>query len=156
MDDWDFPVEAGQILQFARAIGDQNPIYCDAGYAARSEVGSIIAPPTFTAASEHYRADSRLRPQPGESWRGSGRTSGASPSRGGGSLHAEQHYEYHRPLAAGEQLRVHDVGSRSWDKASRSGSVLRFTERTTQYLGADGEPVVTERRVTVTTDPGPA
>lgn len=151
MTDWDFPVEAGQILQFARALGDENPIYADAGYAAATPLGSVIAPPTFTAASEHYRAGSRLRPAPAEPWRGSGRTAGQAPGSGGGSLHAEQHYVYHRPLRAGERLRVHDASERTWDKASRSGATLRFTERTTDYLDIDGAPVITERRVTVVT-----
>jgi N-terminal half of MaoC dehydratase len=141
MPDWEFPVEAGHVLQFARALGDQNPSCAGSG--------SVIAPPTFTAASEHYRPDSRLRPQPGQPWRGSGRTVGQPSSSGEGSLHAEQHYDYHRPIRAGERLRVHDDGTRTWDKPSRSGAVLRFTERTTQYLDADGRPVVTERRVTV-------
>ena len=36
-----FPVEAGHIMLFARAIGDPNPAYCDAGYAASTEVGTI-------------------------------------------------------------------------------------------------------------------
>ena len=85
MPDWDFPVEAGQILQFARALGDDNPIYADPGYGAGTSLGAVIAPPTFTTASEHYRAESRLRPTPGQPWRGSGRTAGEPSSAGGGS-----------------------------------------------------------------------
>ena len=42
-----FPIEAGHIIMFARAIGDPNPIYSDETYAAGTECGGIVAPPTF-------------------------------------------------------------------------------------------------------------
>ena len=105
-----FPVEASHILMFARSVGDDNPIYSDADYAAETEPGSIIAPPTFMQASAQFDPDYFLRPKPGQPWIGSGREatgrestvpgakSNASdkPSGGGGILHAEQHFEYHR------------------------------------------------------------
>ncbi len=49
-----FPVEAGHIMLFARAVGDPNPVYADAEYAASTEVGSVIAPPTFVQASAQW------------------------------------------------------------------------------------------------------
>ena len=42
-----FPVEATHIMMFARAIGDDNPVYHDAAKAKGTEAGGIIAPPTF-------------------------------------------------------------------------------------------------------------
>src|SRR5881394_2254920 len=102
-----FPIEAGHVLMFARAIGDPNPVYADA------DVGVVPAPPTFVTASAQFDPDYPLRPKVGEPWFGSGReATGAKPtvpsggggSEGGGggtSLHAEQHYEYHRPLVVG-------------------------------------------------------
>ena len=45
-----FPIEATHIMMFARAIGDENPVYHDAERAKNTEVGGLIAPPTFTAA----------------------------------------------------------------------------------------------------------
>ena len=46
-----FPVERGSVMAFARSIGDPNPIYFDEGYASSSEVGHLIAPPTFLQSS---------------------------------------------------------------------------------------------------------
>src|SRR5579884_1325558 len=104
-----FPVEAGHIMLFARSVGDPNPVYHDEEYARRSEVGGIIAPPTFVQASAQYDPDYPLRPKIGQPWFGSGREpTGAAPRSGGGGpggggggggtgLHAEQHYVYHRP-----------------------------------------------------------
>jgi len=49
-----FPVEASHIMMFARAINDANPIYHDEEHAKRTEVGRIIAPPTFAQASAQF------------------------------------------------------------------------------------------------------
>ena len=68
-----FPVEASHILMFARAINDPNPIYSDAEFAARSEVGGVIAPPTFTQSSAQFDPDYFLRPKIGQPWFGSGK-----------------------------------------------------------------------------------
>ena len=98
-----FPVEAGHIMLFARAIGDTNPVYQDADAAKRTEVGSIIAPPTFPQAVSQFDPDYPLRWRPGQPWFGSGKTASGVVDRpsGGGGLHAEQHFEYHRPLKPG-------------------------------------------------------
>ena len=40
-------VETGEIVRFAEAIGDPNPIYSDESYARNTKYGGIIAPPTF-------------------------------------------------------------------------------------------------------------
>ena len=69
-----FPVEASHILMFARSIGDSNPIYADESHAAGTEVGSIIAPPTFAQASAQFDPDYFLRPKDGQKWFGSGGT----------------------------------------------------------------------------------
>ena len=80
-----FPIEAGHIMMFARSIGDPNPIYSDEAYAAASEVGAIIAPPTFVQASAQFDDDYPLRPKIGAPWFGSGREpSGVTRAPGGG------------------------------------------------------------------------
>jgi acyl dehydratase len=42
-----YKVEEGSIQRFARAIGDDNPLYNDVEFAARSEYGRLMAPPAF-------------------------------------------------------------------------------------------------------------
>ena len=54
------PVEGSHIMMFARSLLDDNPIYSDAEYAAKSEAGSVIAPPTFGRAVAH---DVAVRPR---------------------------------------------------------------------------------------------
>ncbi len=160
-----FPVEAGHIMTFARAIGDFNPVYHDRARAEATEVGGIVAPPTFVQASAQYDPDYPLRPKPGQPWFGSGRTptgrqsgegasggSGGTGGTGGGTgLHAEQHYEYHRPVRAGEVLSLTTRPGEAWEKQGRRGGKLQFRETITEYRGEDGELVVTARSVGVRT-----
>ena len=163
MADLTFPVEASHIMMFARSVGDDNPIYHDAGYAAGTEAGSVIAPPTFVQASAQFDPDYFLRPKIGEPWFGSGReptgkpagipgSEGEEKSGGGGILHAEQHFEYHRHPRAGEQLTVSVRPGKRWEKEGKRSGKLVFSESITEYRDADGELVVTATAVGVTTE----
>ncbi len=152
-----FPIEAGHIMTFARAIGDINPVYHNQSQAEMTEVGGIIAPPTFVQASAQYDPEYRLRPHPGAAWSGSGRTpTGRVPgehgaSEGGTGLHAEQHYEYFRPVRPGEVLNVTARAGKTWEKEGRRGGLLRFHENILEFRGEDGELVVVARSVGVRT-----
>jgi len=177
-----FPIEAGHVLMFARSIGDPNPIYSDPEYAAGTEVGGLIAPPTFVQASAQFDPDYGLRPKIGRPWFGSGKTpsglqrpapapaaegeaeaeakeggeqprrSGGDGGGGGGGLHAEQHYEYHRPLRVGDVLTATTVPGKRWEKQGRRAGTLVFAETITEYRDQDGELVVTARGVGVRTE----
>jgi acyl dehydratase len=178
-----FPVEAGHVLMFARAIGDPNPIYSDPDHAAGTEVGGLIAPPTFVQASAQFDPDYGLRPRIGRPWFGSGKTpsglqrpapagegggeSGQSGQRGdggerprrsggggggGSGLHAEQHYEYHRPLRVGDVLTATTTPGKRWEKQGRRAGTLVFSESVTEYRDQNGELVVTARSVGVRTE----
>jgi acyl dehydratase len=153
MADFQFPVEAGQIMLFARAAGDPNPVYYDAAAASASEAGGIIAPPTFAQASAQYDPDYPLRPRIGEPWFGSGAKESGIPAEqrasGGGGLHAEQHFEYVRPLRPGDVLTVTTRPGDTWEKQGRRGGKLIFTEQITEYRDASGELVIRSRGVGV-------
>ncbi len=58
---------------FARSVADGNEFYHDEEDAKGTEVGSIIAPPTFAQASAQFDPDYFLRPKLGEDWFGSGK-----------------------------------------------------------------------------------
>jgi N-terminal half of MaoC dehydratase len=144
-----FPVEEGGILVFARAIRDPSSVYTDLE-------GGILAPPTYVQASAQFDPDYPLRPQLDEPWFGSGRTPTGRPATGDGEsrgtgLHAEQHFEYHRPLRAGDVLSSTTTQGHSWTKEGRSGRLV-FAETITEYRDAAGELVVTARSVSVVTE----
>lgn len=149
---------------FARAIGDPNPVYYDADAAEDLTGGSIPAPPTFVQASAQFNPDYPLRPVIGAPWIGSGREPTGIPkgppgpeatgsgSGGGTGLHAEQHFEYHRPLRVGDVLRATSAPGRQWEKQGKRAGKLVFNEMIVEYRTAEGELVVTARSVGVTTE----
>lgn len=162
-----FPVEASHILMFARSVADPNPIYSDADYAAKTEVGRIIAPPTFVQASAQFDPDYILRPKIGQRWFGSGTQptgSGVTPeppaahAAGGGGggigrgLHAEQHYEYHRHIGPGDVLTATSVPGKTWEKEGKRGGKLKFSDNIIEYRDQNGELVITARSVGVQTE----
>src|SRR4051794_41504798 len=86
-----FPVEAGHVLTFARAIGDENPAYRDPDSAAASEAGGLIAPPPVTIPRAPRGPDYPLRPQPPGPGGGSGARGPRAPvAPGRGAVHAAQ------------------------------------------------------------------
>ena len=154
-----FPVQEGHILMFARSVGDENPVYSDEAYAKTTEAGGIIAPPTFVQSSAQFDPDYFLRPKAGKPWFGSGknatgivRTEGGGGGGGGGGLHAEQHYEYHRPLRAGDVLTAKTFPGKTWEKEGRRSGKLVFSESVTEYRDEQGELVITARGVGVRTE----
>lgn len=151
-----FPVEESHILMFARAIGDDNAIYADPEYARKTEVGHVIAPPTFVQASAQFDPEYFLRPKTGQVWFGSGgRASGlpeGTKAASSGGLHAEQHYEYHRHPKPGDVLKGIRKPGKTWEKESARAGKLVFTETITEYVDQKGELVVTARSVGVRTE----
>jgi acyl dehydratase len=156
-----FPVEASHILMFARSIGDTNPIYADADYAQGSEVGSIIAPPTFAQSGAQFDDEYFLRPKPGQVWFGSGKEptgikrekkEGESSGSAAGGLHAEQHFTYHRQLRPGDVLTGTVRPGETWEKEGKRSGKLVFTETITEYRDQIGELVITARGVGVRTE----
>ena len=156
-----FPVEAGHIMMFARAIADPNPVYYSEEAAKAAGLPGIPAPPTFVQSSAQYDEDYVLRPQIGKPWFGSGKNATSLPPKeegsggggggNGGGLHAEQHYEYHRPLIAGEVLTTTVLPGKSWSKEGRRGGTLQFSESIIEYRDSNGDLVVTARGVGVRT-----
>jgi acyl dehydratase len=47
VEQWNHEATLDTIRHYAWGVGDNNPLYCDEGYAANSMYGGIIAPPTF-------------------------------------------------------------------------------------------------------------
>ena len=141
---FEFTIEAGAVAQFRRAIGIDG---------VANDASSAI-PPTFVAAWSHWDPDWVYRPRADRNWHGSGIDSGTpAPNSGSGtSMHAEQHYVFHRDLVLGETLTVSRAPGKTWTKQSARAGTLTFSEEITTCAGADGQPVVTATRVMVVTE----
>lgn len=124
-------VEKGAIRKFAEAIGDYNPIYYDEEYARASGYPTIVAPPTFPA-SFHSAAD--LRELLGVSIKS--------------LLHAEQSFEYDRPIFAGDRI---FVATRVAEVMERTGPAGKMDVAVIEDEGRDeeGNSVFRARRTLV-------
>ncbi len=156
-----FPIEAGHVMTFARAIGDNNPAYFDGAATNEGDDRIIMPPPTFVEASAHFDPDYLLRPKIGEDWFGSGETpTGKSSSkkdqRGSdkysNGLHAEQRYIYHKNLIVGDVLSATTRPGKTWEKLGRRGGKLIFSELITEYRDQNNELVITATMVGVSTE----
>ncbi len=124
-----------KIKEFARAIGDLNPLYLDDRVGAASEWGDVIAPPTFAVTFRDETADTGALL----------RDLGTDISR---ILHGEQEFELFRPLQPGEtylcRARIVDI----YQKTGRSGP-MAFVIRETAIADRANEIVATMRHVTI-------
>lgn len=131
-----FPIEAGKIAEFARAMRDTSNIYIDPNVAQQAGFSSIPAPLTYSTASAHYAGgdatDLPLR-------------LGLDLSR---TVNGEQRWVYHKPMQAGQVLtgisRIASVDR----KQGRNGEMLRILTET-EFRDEGGELVVTESMLTI-------
>ena len=125
-----FPIEAGQVLHFARAIGDPDPVFRDPNYAALALSDAVVPPPTFLIAAHHFDPQSFLRPSPGEAVPGAGVIPFAGPvstSDRPRGLHAEETFEFQRHPRIGEMLTV-EVREGAVRRKEGRDSILEFKD----------------------------
>jgi hypothetical protein len=128
-------VERGKIKEFARAIGDLNPLYLDDRVGAASPWGDVIAPPTFAITFRDENADTTTFLT----------DLGVDISR---ILHGEQEFELYGQLQPGHtylcRAKILDI----YEKAGRSGP-MAFVVRETAITDDTNELVAKMRHVTV-------
>ena len=104
-------VVAEEIKAFAEAIGDPSPLYVDAEAAKRSAFGRVVSPPTFPIRIGAAAGDPDLFL--------------ALDLNYASLLHAEQEFEWFRPLLAGEKLTLTGRVGDMYEKPGKSG-ILDF------------------------------
>lgn len=141
-----FPVEATHIMMFRRSIGDFS--VPDTG------LDKAAAPPTFPRAVAQFDPDYHLRIRPGVAWFGSGKSGSGIEGKpvSSGGLHAEQHFEFMRPVMPGDVLTVTEKVGKTWEKDSKRAGKLIFLERVSEYRDQKGELVCIGRGVSVRTE----
>ena len=112
-------VEKGAIRRFAEALGDYNPIYYDEEYARASGYPTVVAPPSFPAS---FSSAADLRELLGVGIKS--------------LLHAEQSFEYERPIFAGDRIYV---ATRVADVLERTGPAGKMDVAIIEDEGRDEE-----------------
>ncbi len=134
-------VERAPLTAFAAALTDRNPIYRNAEAADAAGFDGIPAPPTYGFVAQNWGRWEELQGPPIE---GSPMADvmGGLISKGGMILHGEQEFHYHRPMVAGQELRVEGVVKDIYQKVS-GDRTMTFMVTEDTYYDADGEPVLT-------------
>ena len=123
---------AHQLRFFAKATGEDNPVYFDESAARDAGHPALPLPPTFLFSLEFE--------QPSAEWRAE---VGIDVSR---ILHGEQQFTYHRMAYAGETLLYE---SRIADIYDKKNGALQFVVRETKVTNQKGEHVADLRSVIV-------
>ena len=120
-----FFVGAEKIREFARAIGDDNPLYLDQDAARRAGYPDLIAPPTFAIAVIMKAQDKLL----------------FDPDLGldfSVVVHRDQRFVHHRPIHAGDVLT--SIPSVDEVRVMAGNDVISLR---TEVVDPDGKPVCT-------------
>ena len=123
-------VERGKIMEFARAILDDNPAYFEP---------NPPAPPTLTMAMAHWP-----QVEAGEGLTGLGLELARV-------LHAGQEFEYLQPVGVGDTLTATGAISNIYEKEGKRGGTMMFIELETTYTNQRGEEVLKSKVVLVQT-----
>ena len=138
-----FPVEAGKISEFARAIHDDNAVYREPAAAAAAGFAAVPAPPTFTVSAVNFYPDEEL-----EKAGGIVGVLGLDLPR---VLGGEQSWTYTRVPCAGEVLTADIRVAAIERKAGRQGGEMVIVTTEMEFVDKDGKPVVTQRNTIIET-----
>lgn len=126
-------ISAKEIARFAAAIGDTDPVYRDLFAARAAGHPGIPLPPTYGI----FLVDDRPDPH------GNLQLLGIELQK---LLHAEQSFQYHAPLYAGERLTLTE---RVADHYLKKNGALEFMVLECEARKANGELALTIRRMLV-------
>jgi N-terminal half of MaoC dehydratase len=132
---WRVTVERAPIANFARVLGDTNPVLAD-----------TPAPPTFSFVMAYWGAYPEDQP-PDQTTRTNPmhRIMGELHAQGALVLHGEQEFVYHRPIVSGDLLDGEQSITDMYEKETDAATMTFVVMETRWNDAKNGEPVVTER-----------
>lgn len=130
-----FEVTKEQIIAFAKAVGETNPLYLDEGTAKNSRYGNLIAPPTFYSV---FRTAPGLDPK---------------VQFGTTGFNAGQHCEFFEPIRPGDTITAQSQVADVYEKTGRTGRMV-FILRRTAYTNQHGQKVAVVEQSYVRRDMG--
>lgn len=132
---FEFPIEKGKIKEFARALGDKNPVYTDEELARSMGFRSIPAPPTFTVSFLHHAPDENFLLNMMQDME----------IEVAHSMHGESEFEYFKPICAGDVLTVKAKVKDHYRKEGKRGGVMNFITVESTYINQESELVLKDR-----------
>lgn len=136
---FDLPVELDHVQDFARAVGEDNPVFFDAEVAEQHGFPNVVAPPTFTTTQIFPVPRDRRENELGAN---------LDYAR---VLHGEQEFVYKRLPVAGETLRGRMRIARDSTKEGKRGGSMRFVTYESVFTDEAGDEVLTARYTLIET-----
>lgn len=130
-----FPVEAGKVAEFSRAVGRRTGD--GEAYDWDTSAGGMVAPLTYSVAARLYADGDALQTVI---------DMGLDPRR---VVHGEQEWTYHSPMRAGQVLVGTPTIVEAYAKDGRKGEMVFVLLETAFDDERTGEPVVTERMLSI-------
>jgi acyl dehydratase len=133
-DRYSYQVTKEEIVEFARAVGETNPLYTDEDDAKTTPSGGLIAPPTFSVVlrSQVNMPDLKLN-------------YGKRGFDGGKECH------FYAPVRPGDTITGVDRIAEVYEKTGRSGSMI-FIVRESELTNQRGERVAIIRQSLIRRD----
>jgi acyl dehydratase len=128
---FDLPIELGHVQDFARAVGEDNPVFFEAEVAEQHGFPNVVAPPTFTTTQIFQVPRDRRE-----------RELGANLDYRR-VLHGEQEFVYKRLPVAGETLKGRMRIARDFTKEGKRGGSMRFVTYESVFTDEAGDEVLT-------------
>ena len=136
---FDLTVELGHVQEFARAVGEDNPVFFDAEAAEQQGFPNVVAPPTFTTTQILQVPRDQRERQLGAN---------LDYER---VLHGEQEFLYNRLPVAGETLKGRMRISKDFTKEGKRGGTMRFVTYESVFTDEAGDEVLTARYTLIET-----
>ena len=127
---FDLPVDTDKVIEFAGAVGEDNPIFLDPEAAKQQGFPNVLAPPTFTV-TQIFQVPREERE----------RRLGADLDYAR-VLHGEQEFIYERLPVAGETLHGTMRIAKDFLKEGKRGGHMRFVTYESRFTDDDGELVL--------------
>ncbi len=137
-------ITAVMIRRYARAIGERNPLYFDAGYARSHGHADIVAPPNFLTAVSIWDEG-----PPSEDLREDGTPETLDlmglPKSGVRVMGGGEHMQFHAPVTAGTTVVERTTMADAELRQGRTGEFIVISYRH-EFVDEDGRLLVTSIR----------
>lgn len=130
---------------YARGIGDINPFYRDADYAAKSPWGRLVAHPTFVL----YMG---VRDELTSEELAAGRANGGDPLAGVHSFYSGEEIRWYRPTVEGDRFSAREGLASAEVHSSKMGGRSLHEIRETAFRDQEGQLVAVRRKLRVRID----
>jgi acyl dehydratase len=132
------------IRRYARAVGDDNPLYHDEQYARSVGMPGLVAPPNLIPSVVCWTEGADYDGLRTDGTEAEERLPGV-PASGVRIMGGGEEMEFHAPACAGMELELETALTEVEETATRSGPMLVLRYRN-HYTDQDGNPIITTYR----------